>query len=358
MELYADLLIAELEYKKIKADLLLPPVILGNFAFKNNFLIKWLGYIDRFILFLPFLNFISRKYDVIHICDHANSIYLLFLNTEKCLITCHDLHSVKSSFGFYKQHRIKFFGKIYNSLLIYSLKLSKCIVSVSNATLEDLVKIIKIPKSNIVVIHNSLNFNFKKTDTKVSENFNLNELIQHNIKYFLHVGGSAWYKNRQFVLDLFLKLREITEFQDYKLIFAGGKITEFSMRDLSNHIESDQVICMQNPSSEILNILYSRAEALIFPSISEGFGWPVIEAQACGCLVIASDIPSIREISGGAIIFIDPNSIEKSFLNILNDYNRKNILIDMGYKNIAKFDKELMINKYIDLYYKIHNKYF
>src|SRR6202021_713841 len=64
----------------------------------------------------------------------------------------------------------------------------------------------------------------------------------------------------------------------------------------------DRVVQVVNPGVETLKALYNRAAALLFPSRYEGFGWPPIEAQACGCPVVASDIPPIAEVLGQSAI--------------------------------------------------------
>ena len=68
----------------------------------------------------------------------------------------------------------------------------------------------------------------------------------------------------------------------------------------------DRVIELTNITNEDLRALYSKATALLFPSLREGFGWPIIEAQACGCPVFTSDRVPMTEVGGDAAIYLDP----------------------------------------------------
>jgi len=98
--------------------------------------------------------------------------------------------------------------------------------------------------------------------------------------------------------------------------------------------------------------LYNAATVFIFPSFSEGFGWPVIEAQACGTPVIASNIESLMEVSDGTALHADPSKPEQfaeAFLSLKNDVLKLE-LIENGFKNTLRFRPERMVNAYLDLY--------
>ncbi len=115
---------------------------------------------------------------------------------------------------------------------------------------------------------------------------------------------------------------------------------------------NDRVISIIKPTHETLVALYSSCLAFVFPSLSEGFGWPLIEAQACGVPVIASNIKPMLEVSNGTALHADPTNSDdfaNAFLNILQNSFR-NDLIAMGFENCKRFEQKKLIRDFINLY--------
>ena len=116
---------------------------------------------------------------------------------------------------------------------------------------------------------------------------------------------------------------------------------------------SQKVIELVQVSNEDLCALYSSATALLFPSLQEGFGWPIIEAQACGCPVFTSNRPPMTEVGGEAALYINPNNPETaakkiaSILPRLADFKEKSIL------NAQRFTTEKMLSSYSQVYRKV-----
>jgi len=87
--------------------------------------------------------------------------------------------------------------------------------------------------------------------------------------------------------------------------------------------------------------LYNRAEALVFPSLYEGFGLPVLEAMACGCPVICSNVTSLPEVAGKAALFVEPKdeeAIAEAIRRIVEDDNLRQSLAQKGVQRAALFD--------------------
>ena len=105
-----------------------------------------------------------------------------------------------------------------------------------------------------------------------------------------------------------------------------------------------------------LAFAYSHAKAFLFPSFAEGFGLPIIEAQAMRKAVITSDLSPLREVSGGAAYLADPFdflSIREGILKIIKDQNYRQNLITDGIKNISRFKARAIAEKYAALYAEI-----
>jgi glycosyltransferase involved in cell wall biosynthesis len=95
---------------------------------------------------------------------------------------------------------------------------------------------------------------------------------------------------------------------------------------------------------------YNYAEALVLPSFYEGFGYPPLEAMACGCPAVVSAIPPLKEVCGDAALYVDPGSPEsivKGVLEVLKNKNLRNTLIKNGKERIKYFSREKMANSYI-----------
>jgi len=163
--------------------------------------------------------------------------------------------------------------------------------------------------------------------------------------YLLHVGGNTWYKNRRGVLDIYLEVRRRLGKLAPNLIIIGPA--------LETGIEG--VRFFQRVTDEMLAKLYRNAELLLFPSLYEGFGWPVVEANACGCPAVVSRIAPLIEAGGNAATLIsDPRDINEAadcVIEVLRSdpFTRRN-LQEAGYVNACRFSLQHMITQYLELY--------
>jgi glycosyltransferase involved in cell wall biosynthesis len=98
----------------------------------------------------------------------------------------------------------------------------------------------------------------------------------------------------------------------------------------------------------LLNHLYCSAHALLFPSYSEGFGWPLLEAQTCCCPVIASPTTSIPEVAGDGALYADPTDVQSFATHVLalEDAAERNRLIALGQDNTRRYDPVVVRDAY------------
>ena len=121
--------------------------------------------------------------------------------------------------------------------------------------------------------------------------------------FLLHVGGNQWYKNRASVLHIYRAYCQTTD-QPLPLYLMGAEPTA-SLQSLANELPTGgQVIFLTGLPTQAIQAAYSLARALIFPSIAEGFGWPIAEAMACGCPVITTGEAPMTEVGGDAAIYL------------------------------------------------------
>ena len=303
---------------------------------------KWLGYLDKFIIFpilLRFrLAFFNHQDTFFHICDHSNSMYLPYFGNRNVSITCHDVLAIRGALGFTDSYcQSSRTGKLFQNWILKNLKEAKKLVAVSEFTLKQLNEL--APTRDFQkrqVIYNGFNGSFSILPKNEIDK-RLIPISLVNKRYILSVGSSHPRKNRQMLLKM---VAELGDKWDGFICFAGEEIDD-TLIDLANRLNLiARLISILNPNHETLVALYNRCEAFIFPSYSEGFGWPLIEAQACGVPVIASTIQPMPEISGGAAIHVHPDDA-KGFaeaFNMLQNTTYKNKLVSEGFENIKRFE--------------------
>jgi glycosyltransferase involved in cell wall biosynthesis len=343
--------------------IVLHPVVFFGLIFKKvpfSFR-KWVEYIDKFILF-PMLLIFKRYYFYFkftnykfHICDHSNSFYIFFLPKKISSITCHDVLAIRGSLGFKDAYcTYGFTGKILQKIIFYSLNKFQKIIFVSKFTQNQYIELKNIlnfnTKQKFHIIYNTFNYGYKKLHPDDLNSLSKNYLpeILINKQFILHVGSSLPRKNKDLLIKL---LNSLQNNWDGILCLAGTNNNESTIELIQNFNLKHKVIFIENPTSIVLEVLYNKCFVFIFPSFSEGFGWPLIEAQSVGCPVITSNLDPMLEITNGSALYANPNdekSFENKFYQIL-DESKRNTLIELGYKNIKRFNKENIINNYISL---------
>jgi glycosyltransferase involved in cell wall biosynthesis len=120
-------------------------------------------------------------------------------------------------------------------------------------------------------------------------------------------------------------------------------------------ISEKEVTFLQDLDDAELAALYRGAELLLFPSLEEGFGWPVVEAQACGCPVVTTGKTPMTEAGGSAAIYLedpcDAKSAAEVVVRVLNyDLTSRTRLLNEGFQNAKKFTRTTMIAEYVRIY--------
>ncbi len=345
---YAEFLRQGLEQRGHEMEVVHPPAILSRLVSTCNPLWKWLGYIDKFVLFPPRLRMKVRSADLVHVCDHSNSSYLRWTGKTTQVITAHDLLAVRSALGHFSQNQTGRTGKVLQRWILAGLASACHIISVSVKTKEDLEALLS-SKPDIKVIHHSLNGHYEPAAATEIEAARAACGLKAGDEYLLHVGGNKWYKNRLGALKIALELRRYERFRRVKLVMAGAPWSEAMQAFCREHVFNDAIEVV-SPSNEQVRLLYSGALALLFPSLAEGFGWPVLEAQACGCLVITSDRAPMTEIAGRGAILIDPENAVVAAQVIDSRIGEAEILKLAGWENLTRFTMDDVMRRYNDVY--------
>jgi glycosyltransferase involved in cell wall biosynthesis len=320
---------------------------------------KWLGYTDKWILFPLIIRWrifskkLDRKDVYFHVCDHSNSFYLNQLPKKHKSITCHDVIAIRAAFGHADAHNpTSNLGLYLQKWILNNLGKAKKLAAVSHLSLKQLSELVPDninPKTDWAVIHNAFNANFYSMSKAQASLLLAKAGIADSEKFILHIGSDLPRKNRKLLVEMLKELGD--NYQGY-ICFAGHAIDPELNEYAKSAGLSSRIKNVVAPEHETLVALYSACDAFIFPSFSEGFGWPITEAQACGAVVITSNIAPMPEVSGEVALYADPynpKTFAEAFL-LLKDPTLCADLIQKGYKNAANFEVKTMINKYIKLF--------
>ncbi|MBW4027823.1 MAG: glycosyltransferase family 4 protein [Acidobacteria bacterium] len=346
---YEDLLARELPQRGHQVSEISPPSIFGRLAPADTTLGKWLGYIDKFLLFPPLLRLRARRVDVVHICDHSNSMYLPHSPRKPWVITCHDLLAVRSALGHFEGIVTSRTGKLLQSWILAGLKRSRHTICVSHKTHVDWNAIIGTPAA---VIHNPMNWHFAPTSQAAIRAVRQKHQIGDG-EYVLSVGGDNWYKDRPALIRIFAAMRRLPQYGGLRLVLAGRPPAAELRALIASESLTDAVVEIHDCSNNDLMALYTGALALLFPSREEGFGWPILEAQACGCAVVTTAREPMREVSGDAAILIDAAQPEAAAEHIAQQLSQATQLRQRGFENLTRFDLDTILSRYIDYYNQV-----
>ena len=349
MQIFADVLFRELAQAGVDAKLIKPRPVLGRILPSSHGPGKWLGYIDRFLLFRPVLRSAAAKADVVHMCDNASAMYCAMLNDKPTVVTCNDMIAVRGALGELPEISSSWFGRYLQRWICRGLRRATRVACISKATSDDASRILG-RADHVCVILDALNYPFQCLPAAEVER-RLAGVTGIEKPFLLHVGGSHARKNRDGILRVFAR---VASQADLQLVFAGEALNAGLSR-LTEELEiSSRIVQIVRPDVSVIEALYNRALALIFPSRFEGFGWPPIEAQACGCPVVASDIPPVAEVlrhSAALHKVEDEVGMAVSVLKILNDEKYRTRLRQLGFENVgSRFQTTRMIGEYVALY--------
>jgi len=218
------------------------------------------------------------------------------------------------------------------------------IICVSNNTKKDLLKFLPdVNEHRIEVVYNGVSEEYGALPKHL-----LRKLPYCNSKYILFVGSRAIYKN------FFLAAEAVSQ-TNLKFIIVGTLLNKKEIEKMDQYFNNrDQYYCTGRISNEELNLLYNQAFALLYPSMYEGFGIPVLEAQKSGCPVIAYNSSSIPEIIGDTPTLMSVPSSNEIIrcINLLKDQDVRLKVIVTGFENVQRFSWDNMYCGVINVYKK------
>lgn len=305
MRAYASLLQQTLEARGHRVRCETAPVLLGRLGWMPG-LRKWLGYVDCLVLF-PLLfrwrQLGMGRSDLYVLSDQALGPWLPLLGCHPHVIHCHDFLALQAAMGAGPAPPLGpqtgWTGRRYQQLIRWGFRQGRCFVSVSATTRAQLHAQLEQAPLLSAVAANPIPTRFAPLPGEQSRSL-LQPLLDDVLEapFLLHV-GRGWYKNRLGVLQIWEQLRHQAQASPLPQLVLVGRLEPTLRQWLAQRPElGPELLVLERVSDEQVVALYNRAAVLLFPSLAEGFGWPVLEALACGCAVVTTAAPPMSTVGG------------------------------------------------------------
>lgn len=299
--------------------------VVDDSRFQNR-LLKPSAAVFRIPLVFPY-ELARRPVDVLH----AQYFVPPFVSC-KTVVTIHDVAFVDRPELFRPMHRLGL-----RSLVPRSIRRAERVFVVSQWLKDAIIELYDIEAEKIVVTPLAVSQHFCRRDIEfarayLAENFGIRG------PFVLYVGNIVPGKNVGGLLNAFASLRTSNSMQETKLVIVGPKLWGWAA--VSALVEKlglqQHVICTGYVSQESLPHFYTACDVFVFPSFSETFALPVLEAMSCGAPVVASNRGALPEVTGGAALLVDPEARENIAAGILRVLNDPSVACDLRRKGIER----------------------
>jgi glycosyltransferase involved in cell wall biosynthesis len=331
-------------------------------AYRYGGVPKYLGYLDKFLVFPRTIRRQARRANpdtAYHIVDHSNAVYVHPLRGRHVLVTCHDLLQIRSALGEFPQNPVSSSGQKYQKWILSSLRAAPKVVCISGKTRKDVQRLTGLSEAATPVIYMGLNYPYRPMPIVEATSL-MRACLERQKKsweeiatlpngFLVGIGGAHWYKNRIGLIATFAALQSRAN-APTRLVYIGPPLDEQHLAILREAKLENAIIRLTGVSNEELRAIYSLSRALLFPSWEEGFGWPIAEAQACGCPVFTSNREPMTEIGGTAAAYVDPADPEASAEVMTRAWSDLERMRADGLRQAERWSTERMLAEYERIY--------
>jgi len=299
--------------------------------------------------------FSKEKLDLLHI-PHFN---VPILYRGKFIATIHDLihHQFSEQSASTKNFLMfKIKRTAYKTIIYSAVRRAAKIIVPSNFVKKQVISAFKINPEKIIVTYEAAEEEyFGQLKNSKLKTQNLLKMLKIKTPYIIYVGNAYPHKNLERLLDAFKILisHHSTLIANLVIVcprdvFSERLNAEIAKRDL----ESQVVLCGYLEPKD-LKLLFDYAEVYVFPSLSEGFGIPGLNAMAANIPVVCSDIPTLQEIYQDAALYFDPGNsgdFADKIKKILEDQKTRTTIVKKGIKQVRKYSWQKMARETLDVY--------
>ncbi len=292
----------------------------------------------------------KHQSSVNHIIDHAYGHLLKYVNPQRTIVSVHDLIPILA-------YNNKIPGISYPHLpvlfkfSISSLKKARFVVAVSNSTKNDLINYCGLKEERIKVIYNGVESRFTPFSDEKKKELRKSFGFPDKGTHIILITGSLNYKNHVTAFKVIEILQQLA-IRPIQLVILKGASNNLEIDSDSYRFENPLIILSGIDNNRIVE-LYNSVDCLLFPSLYEGFGWPPLEAMACGTPVVTSNVASLPEIVGDAGLMespYDPVKLAEAVLILLENSEFRKIYIERGLMRAKQFTWERCANRFEKLY--------
>jgi glycosyltransferase involved in cell wall biosynthesis len=263
----------------------------------------------------------------------------------KTVTTIHDLTTLRFVNPSKNLFVFKFKQRVFKFVICKSVNKAEQVIVPTEFVKDDLIKLSGLNQDKISVTYESAD-----PINEASETYTDLE----NIKYIMYIGRPTPHKNLNRLVDAFVLLK--SKHPDLKLVLAGKKDFNYMRIEESiNKCGIKDVIFTDFITDGQLKWLYENCSAYVFPSLSEGFGLPGLEAMQSGAPVVSSNASCLPEVYGDAAEYFDPLSVDDmnhSLEQVLTNEALRDELIQRGYDQVKKYSWEKMAKQTLEIYKK------
>ncbi|MBI2596997.1 glycosyltransferase family 4 protein [Candidatus Daviesbacteria bacterium] len=292
----------------------------------------------------------TLKPDLLHIPFLFDVYYLAVLDNIRVVVTLYDTIPLTFPKEYFQNEKAKLW---YMERLTQAKKAAK-IITISKSSKKDIERLLEIPPEKIKVIYGGIDQKFK-----VMEILKIRETLRkYKIKtpYILTVSTHSFHKNIERIFQAFKKYM-IEEKNAQLILVVVCRLISGEKRDWVKQLKElgieKRVILTNFVEDDDLPAIYNGAKLFLFPSLYEGLGLPILEAQACGCPVITSNISSMPEVAGKGAILVDPYSTKDIIRGVREVREIREELIKKGFENVKRFSWEKCARETLEVYREI-----
>ena len=283
--------------------------------------------------------FSKEKLDLLHV-PHFN---VPVLYTGKFVVTIHDLihhqfYEQSASTKNFLLFEIK--RAAYKTIIYSAVKRAAKIIVPSNFVKKQVLAAFKIKPDRIAVTYEAAEEEYFKNQKREAKN---------QKPFLIYVGNAYPHKNLNRLLDALAILKNVNlTIVCPRDVFAKRLEGEIKNRGLESNVE-----LLGYQPTENLSVLFQKATAYVFPTLSEGFGIPGLNAMAANIPVVCSNIPTLKEIYQDAVLYFDPQDsqdIADKIEKILKDATTRTDLVEKGRQQVKKYSWQKMARETLDVY--------
>jgi glycosyltransferase involved in cell wall biosynthesis len=290
------------------------------------------------------------------LADKPNLLHVQYTAPLYCptpfVVSVHDVSYIEKPEYFTTARRLQL-----KSTVAHTVRRAARVLTVSEFSRKRIQAAYNIPSERIEVIHNAVSPHFRAVPPKAAFH-TISEKFGVQWPYVLSVGDLQPRKNQIGLIEAFEELIRNYPQLPHHLVLVG-KPTWFAPRVYEAAAKSgvaERIHFTDCVNDEDLLHLYNAAELVVYPSFYEGFGLPILEAQACGRAVACSNTSAMPEVAGSAASLFDPNSkaeILKAMRDLLLDSDLRQRMERLGIKNAGRFSWEKAARQTLDVYYEV-----